>query len=879
MRWRIVFRHRFIHLRDPRVDKNQSFTGVRRQRKTRPSVLLVDRAAKTLITVGGLGTIIAVATVCIFLVYVVVPLFGGSSVERPQELSIASAEVAPRRLGFDEYRVLGWTIDERGTLRTFRMDDSAIMSERPIVPPEQFATIAFSPSSGAFVVGLKNGSFRFGRVEFATSFIEADQLPAEMRDLAVDDLVAHDGGIMQKTPEGQFRLQRLDLQLREALPTGSSRVPVMMDFSHVNDTDSVVGTLDDEGRLFFSRVGLEEDLMTMETVAVAATEELPYAAAEASPSFLRISARGDLAVLAWPDGRALRFDCTDRGEARVAETLQLVDPGRRLLRLDTMIGRETFLACDETGAVALWFKTKPEGATTSDGAVLVRARDLPAAGSPVTATASSRRSRIVAIGHEDGRVRLFQTTSGVAMVEERGLGEGAALVVAMGPKEDSIAIAQADRISAWDLDVGHPDATLGALFGKVWYEGYPAPEHVWQSSAGSDSAEPKLGLMPLIFGSVKATFYSLLFGVPLALLAAIFTSEFLSPRNKARVKPTVELMASLPSVVLGFLAALVVAPFVEDRIPALLCGIVTVPLVFLLGAQVWQALPPRWTLRYTGLRLIGLFALVPLGIWLAGLIGPAVEDLFFAGDIKHWLNQGAGDGTGGWILLLLPFCGVGTAYLMTRVLDPIVRGRGWIKTRRAALVLSAVKLVGGSVFALAACWAIAAGLDAAGLDSRGGVLDTYVARNALVVGFIMGFAIIPIIYTIAEDALSTVPEHLRAASLGAGATPWQTAVRIVIPTAMSGLFSAVMIGLGRAVGETMIVLMAAGNTPVMELNVFNGFRTLSANIAVELPEAVRDSTHYRTLFLAALVLFVLTFILNTFAEVVRQRFRKRAYQL
>jgi phosphate transport system permease protein len=154
-----------------------------------------------------------------------------------------------------------------------------------------------------------------------------------------------------------------------------------------------------------------------------------------------------------------------------------------------------------------------------------------------------------------------------------------------------------------------------------------------------------------------------------------------------------------------------------------------------------------------------------------------------------------------------------------------------------------------------------------------------VQRNALVVGFVMGFAVIPIVYTIAEDALSAVPEHLRAASLGAGATQWQTAVRIILPTAMSGIFSAVMVGLGRAVGETMIVLMAAGNTPVLELNPFNGFRTLSANIAVELPEAVRDSTHYRMLYLAALVLFAFTFLLNTVAELVRQRFRKRAYQL
>ena len=159
------------------------------------------------------------------------------------------------------------------------------------------------------------------------------------------------------------------------------------------------------------------------------------------------------------------------------------------------------------------------------------------------------------------------------------------------------------------------------------------------------------------------------------------------------------------------------------------------------------------------------------------------------------------------------------------------------------------------------------------------VLGTYVPRNAMIVGFVMGFAIIPIIYTLAEDALSEVPGHLREASLGAGATPWQTAVRVVIPTATSGLFSALMIGLGRAVGETMIVLMAVGNTAIMDWNVFNGFRTLSANIAVELPEAVRNSTHYRTLFLAALVLFAMTFLLNTLAEIVRRHFRRKTHAL
>jgi phosphate transport system permease protein len=96
---------------------------------------------------------------------------------------------------------------------------------------------------------------------------------------------------------------------------------------------------------------------------------------------------------------------------------------------------------------------------------------------------------------------------------------------------------------------------------------------------------------------------------------------------------------------------------------------------------------------------------------------------------------------------------------------------------------------------------------------------------------------------------------------------------------MSGLFSALMIGLGRVVGETMIVLMAGGNTPVQDWNWFSGFRTLATNIAIELPEAVKGGSHFRVLFFSALVLFAMTFLINTMAEVIRLRFRKRAYQL
>jgi phosphate transport system permease protein len=85
------------------------------------------------------------------------------------------------------------------------------------------------------------------------------------------------------------------------------------------------------------------------------------------------------------------------------------------------------------------------------------------------------------------------------------------------------------------LDVPHPETSLASLFSPVWYEGYPEAEHVWQTSSGTDDFEPKYGMAPLVFGTIKATFYSLLFGVPLALFAAVYTSEFMGARLKARI--------------------------------------------------------------------------------------------------------------------------------------------------------------------------------------------------------------------------------------------------------------------------------------------------------------------------------------------------------
>jgi phosphate transport system permease protein len=123
-----------------------------------------------------------------------------------------------------------------------------------------------------------------------------------------------------------------------------------------------------------------------------------------------------------------------------------------------------------------------------------------------------------------------------------------------------------------------------------------------------------------------------------------------------------------------------------------------------------------------------------------------------------------------------------------------------------------------------------------------------------------------------------VPASLGQGSLALGATPWQTLTRVVLPGASAGIFAALMIGFGRAVGETMILLMATGNTPQSEGGLFSGLRTLSANIAIEMPEAAVGSAHYRILFLSAFLLLIFTLMINTLAELIRQRLRHRFSQ-
>ena len=877
--------------------KPAAFTGYRRPHKTRAGVRMAEIASKSIITIGGVGVIAAVFLVFVFLASVAAPLVGRArlspsvSQRGPAAANLPAGAAVDRFVLVDEFRVAAAELVDGGrTLRHFRMDagasDGMELGTLPLFdePP---TALTFSEDDGRLAAGFADGAIRLGQVTFETAFLEDDDVPAALRSLAEGEVGVLDGATMQRTPIGQLRVQRLTVRIEDPVASGYPGAVLLIDHT-MRSMGPVVAAVTGDGALRVSAVTRRRNILTGRVTASVRGGSIPIPGFDRDAELARVlvSGNADAVYVLWRDGAFVRFDTRDFSRPAVAERGDLIpDDAVRLTAARFLLGRDTLLAGDSQGRVGAWFRVRDERAATADGQLLTGAYgfDGPAA---VTGIGSSSRKRMIAVGYRDGSVRAFYVTGQAFLAEARPFPGEPIAAVALSPRDDAIAAMTGRGFALLSLDSPHPEATLRSIFTKVWYEGNAAPAHVWQSSSATDAFEPKYGLVPLIFGTIKATVYSMLFGVPIALLAAVYTSEFLNNKLRARIKPVIEMMASLPSVVLGFLAGLVFAPIAERAAPMILAAILIVPLTCLAGGYLFQLLPDRTAVilsRYRMLFVLG--GALPVGLLLSRIAGPAAERALFAGDIKLWLDGQIGSGAGGWAMMLLPLTGLATAWFLARWLAPRLRPLYRRLPARPAALLEIVKLAAAA--AVAGGGALLAGhlLQALGLDSRGAfpvigpVLGTYVQRNSLVVGFVMGFAIIPIIYTIADDALKSVPEHLRSASLAAGATPWQTAVRVIVPTAMSGLFSAVMIGLGRAVGETMIVLMAAGNTPILEMNLFNGFRTLAANIAVELPEAVVDSTHYRVLFLAALTLFMMTFVVNTIAESVRQRFRRRAFEL
>lgn len=926
------------------------------RRRTTQRVRLTDHAARVAITVGGVAVIVAILAIAVYLLTEAAPLFRSGEVGEPVR---ASAPVAGGGLALlaDEYGGLAVVVRLGGTASVHDLATGRELNSLKIAEEGEAITAVSPPSgSGAIAVGFADGSVQIGEISFAADFLSVEQAPPELRGLAIGaSQVLPDGsGYATMTPQRQLRRIRpvAEMGARTPLPDGTGAVRSLHYHASTGSQNLVAVRAD--GTAVFNTVSIVRPLGGGPPRT--RLESRPVAKSAPDPDWVFATADANHIFMVWRDGTIRRFcPAADDAGFVAADTLDVTPAGGQVTAAGMLLGAKTLILGLSDGEVLGVFGARTNTPKTPDTSEIAVAHRMPGAAA-ASAVGISQRDRCFVVGDAAGGLTVRHMTSQkeVASIPAAFGAAGVALATLM-PKLDGVLALSADgKLARWPLDPGHPEVSAGSLFGKVWYEGQGEPEYTYQSSSGEDTAETKFSLTPLIFGTIKATLYAMLFAVPVAILAAVYTSQLLHPTVRNTIKPVIEMMASLPSVVLGFLAAMVIAPVARDVLPSLLLAFATIPIGAVLAASVWQLMPVRIAARMTTfwhfasvatvaglsigaaylagplleralftptrsevLVMAGSFEPAPRESWPEALRSQAVvtsadarrfrsEGVYFRGgtlvrptgsledpavagvvsrdrlaepSIRSWLDGTIGGPWPGAFLVLFPAAAALTVLLRARLVDPLLGSLPLYGRRFSAALTELVKMLLTLALIVGTAATMASATTAMGLDVRDSVFGAFSQRNTLIVAVVMGFAIIPIIYTISEDALSAVPNQLRSASLGCGATKWQTAVRVVLPIAMSGIFSACMIGLGRAAGETMIVLMATGNTPEMSWNIFSGFRTLAANIAVEMPEAPVASTHYRVLFVGAICLFGLTFVVNTAAELLRNRVRRRSSAL
>lgn len=725
-----------------------------------------DRVVRHGVGIGGVAVLGALLLIFVYLLIEVAPLFSPAGATQRAEFKLPGEAAATLYMSAEEQSEVGARVLAGGEVSFFELAGGTLRKQVKFdIGQRTIASVTpVALDKDYLAAGLSDGSVLLFKLNYVVTY------PNDKRyiDPAVD------------FPYGTAPLPFL------AGPVRSLSVRETSD-------GLLLAGVDEQHRLHLRTVAVQASLVGDKT-ATPGPDQLVAAtmAPDLAPDLSLISPSGEW-LYAIDTTRGRIFFSRLHGDA-TPQLTDTEDVGAKVLSARFLAAGNSLITADARGRITQWFPAR-RAETTADGDAIwylarVRSFESPR-GSPVTTLGAEQRRRIFAAATAAGRIALYHATAQKKIMElDAG---GAVASLGFEPRAHTLMALRKDgTLRVFALDNRYPEVSWSALWNPVWYEGYDEPRYLWQSSASSGDFEPKFSFAPLTLGTIKGAFYAMIFAVPLAVLGAIFTANFMAPRLRQVVKPTVEVMQALPTVVLGFLAGLWLAPFVEAHLPGVFLTLIVLPLAIPVAGYLWMRLPER--VRFLVQPGWEAALLVPVVVGVVAFcfaLAQPLETLFFAGNMQAWLDRELGIG--------------------------------------------------------------------------------YDQRNCLVVGIAMGVAVIPGIFSIAEDAIFSVPKQLTLGSLALGATPWQTLTGVVLPTASPGIFSAIMIGLGRAVGETMIVLMATGNTAVMEMGPFSGMRTLSANIAVEMPESEVGSTHFRLLFLAGLVLFLFTFAINTAAEVVRQR--------
>lgn len=728
---------------------------------------LKDKFSRWGVASAGLAVVGALGLIFFYLFSEVAPLLKSADVEvlERYDHSQVTALGDPEHLVLERYEQIGASFTAGGEVQFFSADNGSALSAYQVPRSEgaQFSSLGFgTPVDGLVAYGYDNGQLVLSQLNYKLSY------PNDTRKI---------------TPELVYPLGEEPI-LMDSEARALATVAVQK-----TARGYALAAATEDGRLLLGRYTTRENMITGKVTTSGRVDALPALPNDAKVRFIQLDKTASHLVIADNQERLHIYDVADATAMSLTETVA-TERGQ-VTALQYLVGTGSLAVGTNQGSVSQWLLVRDPQNTYR----LQPVRDFEPLPGAVTTISPEYARRGFLVGDDQGTVGIYYGTSSRTLMV-KPMTDGAIEQLAISPINGKLLIYDASgQLSVASVWNQHPEVSFSSLWQKVWYEGRSEPEYVWQASSGGDEFESKMSLVPLSLGTLKAAFFAMLFAIPLGIAGALYTAYFMTPKMRGLVKPSIEIMEALPTVILGFLAGLWLAPFLENHLPAVFSILIFMPIMMVLVGFAWSRLPQSIRMRAPeGWEAAILVVPILLTGWFCIALSPHVEVWFFSGSMRQWF----------------------TDY---------------------------------------------------GIN--------YDQRNALVVGMAMGFAVIPTIFSIAEDAVFNVPRHLTQGSLALGATRWQTVVGVVLPTASPGIFSAVMMGFGRAVGETMIVLMATGNSPVVNFNIFEGMRTLSANIAVELPETAVASTHFRVLFLAALVLLALTFIVNTCAEIIRQRLRKR----
>ncbi len=728
--------------------------------------LIKDKIAEYGVVAGGLGVIVAIVLIFFYLLYVVFPLFLTAESKSVSHYDIPLPAAGNTFfMAMEEQNEIAVRFTDSGQAVFFQVENGKPLLVEHINIPEQAEIVSFAHGrfdKGVVIYGLSDGRAVVARHKYKITY------PNDVRLI---------------TPEIEYPLGAQPIKLD---PMGQPLVQLAVKLSDENST-LIAKTADN--RVLLTNF-IEEETMFDDVTLERNDSQINVGPIDFDYMLLDKEQRN--LYLASKAGQLSLVDISDTSRPKLISTQQALADGMQITAMEFLNGDLSLLIGDSSGVLSQWTIVRDEDNQIN----LQKIRAFKVSEQAVIKICPEQRRKGMSVVDASGLVAIYHSTAERELIREQ-VARKNPVALTLSPRANAFLVQSEDgRIDYWSVDNEHPEVSMGSIWREVWYESYPEPDYIWQSSSASNDFEPKMSLTPLVFGTLKAAFYAMMMAVPLSLMGAIYTAYFMAPGMRQLVKPSIEIMEALPTVILGFLAGLWLAPFVEENLVGIFALLMVVPIGVMIFAFCWQYVPKQIRHKIPdGWDGAILIPVVIVSAWLAFALSPAIESLFFGGDMRFWMKKEFDIG--------------------------------------------------------------------------------YDQRNSLVVGLAMGFAVVPTIFSIAEDAIFSVPKHLTVGSLALGATPWQTMVKVVLLTASPGIFSAIMIGLGRAVGETMIVLMATGNTPVMDLSIFQGMRTLSANIAVEMPESEVDSTHYRVLFLAALVLFLFTFVFNTLAELIRQNLRQK----